>query len=313
MPTQQLTLFPSQPLDPSDITRRTTLSATLELFAAHLKREGKSEHTIKAFLGDMALLAEKYGGEATLGTFTTSVLNEFLHWMEAERGVPCSRKTYARRVTTLKVYFKWLHSLGALASDPARALIQRSGPAPLSDALTPRQIQDCVQTARRMRRGDEEDYRPEFIFRPLVETGIKKGETASLCLEDIDRSNPQRPVMLIRHKAHNVYKERRIEFSPELLALYDRYRLQYAPKKEVFTCTTRNLEYILTDIGTAAGIPFKLSFENLRWTMAVRDYRAGMDEEAIRDKLGLSRPSWYETSAKIRQLVEQQLREEGGL
>jgi len=313
MAEQQLTLFPSQPQTPDQMTRQTPLQSALPMFAAALRAEGKSDHTIKAFLADLALLGEHTGAETPIGSYTAGVLNEFLQWMEHGRGVPCSRKTYARRVTSLKVFFKWLHSLDVLANDPAKPLLQRSGPAPLSEALTPQQIDDCLATARLMRRGDDDDTRPEFIFRLLVETGIKKGETAALEHEHVDISNPQRPVLVIRHDVKNVYKERRIEFGQALLASYRAYRAQYQPPKKVFTCTTRNLEYILTDIGNAAGVPFKLSFENLRWTMGVRDWRAGMSEDAIREKLGLSRPSWHETGSKIRQLVERQLKEEGAL
>ncbi|MCA9913292.1 MAG: hypothetical protein KC496_08075 [Anaerolineae bacterium] len=57
-------------------------------------------------------------------------------------------------------------------------------------------------------------------------------------------------------------------------------------------------------------MPFKLSFEGMRWTMAVRDWRSGMEEETIREKMGLSATSWYETSNKIRRLVSKQLEEE---
>jgi site-specific recombinase XerD len=307
---KQLTLFPNQPTTPQDITKQTPLGATLDLFAQHLKKEGKSDHTIKAFIADLHLLGEKMDLQTPINEFKTPNLNDFLSWMEHQRGVPCSRKTYARRVTSLKVYFKWLHTLGAIALDPAKVVLQRSGPAPLSNVLSPQQIRECIDMAQRMKKSDDTDYRPELIFRLLVETGIKKNETANLKLEDIDRSNPQRPVLMIRHKSADIYKERRIEFSPELLLVLDLYVQQYNPRQEVFTCTTRNLEYIITDIGVAADIPYKLSFENLRWTMAVCDFRAGMEEEAIREKLGLSKPSWFETSHKIKQLTEQQIKDE---
>ena len=36
--------------------------------------------------------------------------------------------------------------------------------------------------------------------------------------------------------------------------------------------------------------------------MAVQDYRADIDEERIREKLGLSKVSWYETGDKIKRL-----------
>ncbi|MFQ3648106.1 MAG: tyrosine-type recombinase/integrase [Anaerolineae bacterium] len=310
MSDQQLTLFPTQPQQPQDMTRQTPLGASLELFADALRMEGKSEHTVKAFIADLMLLGEHTGLDTPLGVYTTEMLNDFLHWMEFERGVPCSRKTYARRVTSLKVFFKWLHTLEIVAVDPAKPVLQRSGPAPLSEALTPQQIEDCIHAARQMMRGDETDTRPEFIFRLLVETGIKKGETARLKRSDIDLSNRQRPVLIVRHDLKNVYKERRIEFGEALLRAYEAYLMQYQPSREIFTCTTRNLEYILTDIGVSAGIPFKLSFENLRWTMGVCDLRAGMSEDSIREKMGLSRPSWHETSSKIKQLLERHLKEE---
>ena len=75
------------------------------------------------------------------------------------------------------------------------------------------------------------------------------------------------------------------------------------------TCTARNLEYILSDLSTGADIPTKISFEVMRWTSAVRDARAGIDGESIREKLGLSRISWTETSRKIERLIEMQERQ----
>lgn len=310
MTEKQLPLFSTKPDKPEDITKKTPIADTLALFAQHLVREGKSEHTVKAFIGDMDLLAERTGGQTPVGQYTTGILNHFLHWMEFERGIPCSRKTYARRVTTLKVYFRWLYALSAIPYDPAKAVLQRSGPAPLSEALTPEQTQAAIDAARRMKKNEEMDYRPELLFQLLLQTGIKKSETARLKASDFDRSNPQRPTLFIRQKAKDVYKERRIEVEPEMMTLLDLYLAQYAPKAEIFTCTTRNLEYILTDIGEHAAIPFKLSFEVMRWTSAVRDWRAGVEEDIIREKLGLSRISWYETGQKIRRLVEQQINAE---
>lgn len=311
MAKKQLPLFPSQPATPDDITRHTPLDATLDHFQRFLTREGKSEHTLKAFLGDMELLAEFAGSDRVIGSFTTTVLNEYLDWMENERGVPCSRKTYARRVTTLKVYFKWLKSLSAIPHDPALAVLQRSGPAPLSNALSPAQIAAVLRAAQQHKRGDEHDTRPNVLFQLLLQTGLKKSETGKLLLTDIERSEAQ-PTIIIRHRNHNLYRERRIAVSAELVDLIDLYAQQYGISEQLFTCTTRNLEYILTDLGAAAGVPFKLSFEVLRWTMAARDWRSGMDEDAIREKLGLSQTSWYETSAKVRRIITRQIEEEQG-
>lgn len=301
---RQMPLFPSEVVSPDDLNRYTALKDTFNLFAQFLYKEGKSEHTVKAFTSDLQLLAEYTGKLTPIGRYSTRALNEFLHWMEFGRGVPCSRKTYARRVTTLKVYFKWLYGLGALSHDPAKAVLQRSGPAPLSNVLSEQQIKAVVLAAREFKRGQEIDLRPELLFRLILETGIKKSEAMRLIPSHFDSTNPRRPILLVKQPAKNVYKERKISLSTELIDLLDDYLVQYRPKETIFNCTARNLEYILSDIGTVAGIAFKISFEVLRWTCAVRDYRDDMDEDLIREKLGLSEASWSETGTKVRKLAE---------
>lgn len=311
---RQMPLFSANPQTPNDINKHSPFIVTFDLFFAHLQKEGKSEHTIKAFRSDLLLVAEHLGEDIPVGNFTTTMLNDFLHWLENGRGVPCSRKSYARRVTTLKVYFKWIHGIGAIIHDPAKAILQRSGPAPLSDVLSAQQIRDVIDFAQTMRKGDIQDYRPEMLFRLLVETGIKKSETMRLVPESIDRTNPNQPMLIVRNKVRNVFKERRIEVDKDWVKLFDLYRQQYPPKSAdkpgIITCTSRNLEYILTDIGEGAGVPFKLSFEVLRWTSAVRDYQNGVEDDIIREKLGLSKVSWHETGQKIRKLTER-LAEQG--
>ncbi len=301
---RQIPLFPNQPTTPQDLNIHTELRHTIALFQQHLLHEGKSPHTINAFTSDLQLLGENTGEDTAIGDYTTTLLNEFLEWLEHERGVPCSRKSYARRVTTLKVYFKWLHSIGAIPHDPAKVVLQRSGPAPLSFALTPEQIKACILAARGMTKGEEIDTRPEVLLRLILDSGIKKSEATALKPADIDRSDPQHPMMLIKHKTRNVFKERRIEMKVDWLALLDGYLRQYLPKETIFNCTARNLEYILSDIGEAADLPFKLSFEILRWTCAVRDTQEGKEETFVRDKLGLSPISWQETRAKIKRLID---------
>lgn len=305
---RQMPLF--QPTSVEDLNEHTQLRHTVSLFQDFLLKEGKSEHTVKAFTSDLQLLAEHSGDDTPVGDFTTESLNAFLHWLENGRGVPCSRKSYARRVTTLKVYFKWLHGLKVIALDPAKAVLQRSGPAPLARILSPDEVQEALSFASRLRRGEKPDVRPETLFRLLLNTGIKKGETVALKREHIDRASPEHPMLTIKHKVRNVYKERKIELDLAWLPLLDEYLAQYTPKHDlIFDCTARNLEYVLSDLSDGADLP-KISFEMMRWTCAVRDYRAGMEPDAIRDKLGLSDASWVETHGKIKRLVEQQLREE---
>ena len=61
----------------------------------------------------------------------------------------------------------------------------------------------------------------------------------------------------------------------------------------------------------AAGLDKSLlSFENLRWAAALADVRNGIDEDEIRQKMGLSKVTWRETMKKLEKLRQREIREE---
>ena len=69
--------------------------------------------------------------DRAIGAITTADLNRFFEWMEKEHDVPCSPKTLARRITSTKSLFRWLHQFGVLTIDPAEKVAQRSAISPL--------------------------------------------------------------------------------------------------------------------------------------------------------------------------------------
>ena len=313
---RQLPLF--APQGAAEINRHTPLSATLPLFRRHLRQEGKSDYTLRAFASDLRLLAEHTDEDLAVGDFTTQRLVDFLDWLEHGREVPCSRKSWARRVTALKVFFAWLRAINAIATDPAAAIAQRSGPAPLADVLDGDEVERALAAARLAGEGPRSDVRPALLLRLLLETGIKKGETVRLRREDFDRET-EPPMLTLRYRARaslrgqkpeqqarNPWRERRIPLSQELLLLLDSWLEQSASTGEsIFDCSARNLEYVLARLAGEAGLP-RLSFEMLRWTCALRDWQAGMPPETLRDKLGLSESSWQQTREKLEQLASLQ-------
>lgn len=298
---KQLPLFSSD--THHALTRHSTLAEALGPFQEHLRLEGKSTHTIEAFSSDLRLAIEFFGGDMVLNDFTTPKLERFMEWIEFGRGVPCSRKSYARRVTTLKVFFTFLRSEEILPDNPAAALLQRSGAAPLQPVLTESEIARLLAQTHALRTADEPDARPDLLLRLLLDTGIKKGECMALTSEHVDRTDPQAPVLVVRHRRRSdVYKERKIALDPDWLDVLDEYLAQYRPPDTIFDCTARNLEYILADVAEAAGVTTRVSFETLRWTCGVREYERGVDLDDLREKFGLSRISWRETSDKIQRL-----------
>lgn len=302
---EQLSLF-----DDGSLKANSKIEASIVPFLDFLRGEGKTENTIKSFRSDMNLVCEYLGKDRPLGSITTDDLNAFMQWLEFGRGIPCSKKSYARRVTTLKVLFKWLKDRKVVPTDPADKLIQRSGPAPLQPVLNEEEVQSLIASGHEMRRGRKPDTRPVLLVLLLLETGIKKSEAVRLERDHVEGVEGASPQLLITYKRQNVFKERRLAISLEWVQLLQEYLDQYKPKDNlIFDCTPRNLEYVLTDLQTYAGVETRVSFETLRWTSAVRDYMAGMDTETLREKMGLSEISWRETGQKIMKLASQ-LREE---
>ena len=286
------------------ISAESSLASAAGAYHDHMVRQGFSEHTIKAFAGDLRLLQKYFGPSMPISKIGIKNLNDFLTWLLHYRGVPCSPKSYARRVTTLKSFFGWLTSIKVLPHDPAAAIVPARAKAPLPQFLTDDQLEKLLDGAEQKLDGPKPDPRPYLLTHLILQTGIKKAECAGLALRDIDRSGKE-PTVLIRYNNPRMqHKERRLTFAKELLPVLDQYLEKYQPQEYLFECTPRNLEYVLADVSAAAGLPDQVSFEMLRWTSAVRDYRDGMDHEHLRKKLGLSKITWRETSEKLAKIAE---------
>ena len=295
----------------SKLTSDASLQAALGEFENHMRNEGFALNTRKAFASDVRLLGKYLGIGQPVGEIGTKNLNDFLDWLLHERGVPCSPKSYARRVTTIKVFFGWLHETGVINNDPSTAVIQRSVKSPLPTLPTSDELDRAETVTQAMRTGDvgkKADARPHMLLTLLLQTGIKKNEAMNIVPNHIDRSQAGKPMLFIRYANPRLrYKERKVELDPEWLDVFDEYMAQYTPADTVFTCTPRNLEYILRDVGDAANVKRGLlSFENLRWCSAIRDYKNGVEQDDIRQKLGLSKITWRDTKSKLEKLIEQE-------
>lgn len=313
---KQRDLFPEGTLPDTEIARKPPLSkdasiqAAIGVFETYMRDQGFSINTMKAFASDVRLLGGYLGVGQPVGEIGTKNLNDFLDWLLNGRGVPCSPKSYARRVTTLKVFFGWLHESGVLAHNPADAVIQRTVTSPLPTLPTEAELERATVVAQTVRAGADSkkpDARPYLLLTLLLQTGVKKSEAMAVVPNHIDRSNPDQPMLFIRYANPKLrYKERKLVLQPDWLAVLDDYLAQYDPPDTLFTCTARNLEYILHDIGEAAGLDAGLlSFENLRWVSALRDYTGGVEPDDIRQKLGLSKITWRETRSKLEKLAQQ--------
>jgi site-specific recombinase XerD len=309
MTVEQLPLFPGDPgqsvMRRADVTAHSSLSTATERFRDHMVQQEYAENTVKSFLGDLRLLKRFLKGDPPVGQISTRDLEGFLYWLQYERGTPCSPKSYARRLTTLKVFFGWLAGLGVLPADPAAPLVHKPVHTPLPTILYDDQVEEVQAVTRQLMTAEKPDPRPHLLVTLLLHTGIKKQECMAIKLSHIDTSHPDGPTVHIRYDRPRMqYKERRLRLPRDWARTLAAYRTAYEPQEFLFPCTARNLEYVLADVAKLAGLPDGLSFEMLRWTCAVRDYRARMDPDRLRRKLGLSEMSWRETEPKLVRLAE---------
>ncbi len=318
MPEQQLDLLPAgqpgrgsagektRPVAslPTDLGPDSSLAAAIGAFHGYMIRQGFSDNTVKAFQADLRLFTKYMVANRSIGAIGQAELEQFLTWMRADRGVPCSPKSYARRLTTLKVFFGWLAEVEAIPSDPAAPIIHEHPTTPLPEILYDDQINALLRTARDLLWAPKPDSRPYLLVTMVLQTGIKKSECMEAKLEHIDLSNPSAPVLYVRYEdPRRTLKERKLALGPNFTPAYRQYLREHEPKEYLFECTARNLEYVLADLAALAGIAGGVSFEQLRWTCAVRDYRNGMPPDRLRQKLGLSLISWRETLPKVQKLA----------
>jgi len=286
------------------ITSQTPLTPAINAWDIYLNDQGRSPYTVKAFLSDIRLMTQFFSPDRSLGAISTNDLNNFLKWMENDRGVPCSPKTLARRITSLKSFFRWLHQFGVILVDPAEKVVQKSVLSPLPEILNHFEQEAILLAADRYRRKAKPDARHYALLYLILTTGIKKSECLGIHLNHIDIDEQGGPLVFIRYASPaNRYKERKLSLAEDWIPAYQEYLTQYAPVDQLFPWSPRRLEYLLEDIGEDAGLTKHLSFDMCRWTYALNEYLRGVELDKIRQNLGVSKIQWREVHMKLRQLA----------
>jgi len=285
------------------ISPTTQIQPAIHGWEMYLNDQGKSPHTVKAFLADLRLMATYFSPDLALGKITTNDINSFLSWMENDRGVPCSPKTLSRRITSIKAFFRWLATGGVILVNPADKVVQKSVMSPTPTVLTPTEIDDLIGVAQKYFNAEKRDTRYYTLLQLLLCTGIKKGECLNLKEIHVDLENPINPILFVRYSnPQQRYKERKIPLPTDWVDAFNEYKLDFDIADRLFPWSPRRLEYLLEDLSDEAGIGKHLSFDMCRWTCALTDWKSGMEPDKIRQKLGISKVQWREVRMKLRRL-----------
>jgi integrase/recombinase XerC len=187
------------------------VQALLQEFDEYLAlQRGRSEHTRRAYLGDLRSLFEFTGGG--LETLTLARLRS---WLAAQAAAGAARTTLARRTSAVKTFTGWAQHRGLLPSDPAVRLQTPKAPRVLPAVLRPDQALDALDALNSgAQQGDPIALRDRLIVELLYATGIRVSELCGLDIDDIDTS---RRVLRVLGKGN---KERTVPFGePAAVAL----------------------------------------------------------------------------------------------
>ena len=163
-----------------------TWEPVLEAYAEHLRHErGRSEHTIRAYLGDLQRM-KKEVGEIGIDDPSKLTVTALRHWLATERA-HASDKTVARRVAAVRTFTAWAQRKRYMTDDPGALLASPKVSRTLPQVLKQDQAAKLLDLAAVAADDNSAEHiRDVAILELLYGTGIRVGECAGLDLTDVD-------------------------------------------------------------------------------------------------------------------------------
>jgi len=265
-----------------------TLAVHRDAFLRYLDRErNASPHTVRAYASDLAQfeshLALELGRPGRSDEVDHLMIRAFLARLHRD-GV--KKVSAARKLASLRTFFKYLCREGVLERNPARALLS-----PRLERKIPGHLEETEVAALVEVPGDAPAaLRGRAILELLYGTGIRCAELVGLDLPDIDREG--RTVRVLGKGS----KERIVPFGKTAGAALDRYlevRQRAAPRTAALfinarggRLTDRWIRRIVSERVRQVAIERRLSPHSLRHSFATHLLERGADLRAIQELLG---------------------------
>jgi integrase/recombinase XerC len=166
------------------------VEAILEEFDEYLALErGRSDHTRRAYLGDLRSLFDFVADRAPDAGVAGLTLPILRSWLAALAGTGAARTTLARRTSAVKTFTAWAVRQGLMASDPAARLQMPKARRTLPAVLRQDQALDAMSAAKSgAQQGDPLALRDLLIVELLYASGIRVSELCGLDIDDVDTS-----------------------------------------------------------------------------------------------------------------------------
>jgi len=271
------------------------ISRYLEAFLEMLIAErGAAGNTVAAYQRDLAdcaqaLAAGAPGTTAVLDHASTADLRRYLKSME-RRGL--GPRTVARRISALRMFYRFLHAEGLRADDPTSVLARPRATRSLPKILSEAEVSALLTAADR--HGGPEGARLKALVELCYATGLRVSELAGLPLAAVQR-DPQ--VLIVRGKGG---RERMVPLNDAaraavrayldqrgLLMGGDRNNPYLFPGRAGQPLSRQRVFQLFKDLAAAAGIePRRVSPHVLRHAFATHLLNNAADLRSVQKMLG---------------------------
>jgi site-specific recombinase XerC len=201
--------------------------------------------------------------------------------------------TVRRRLSSWRNLFAWLTENDITRSNPFESVQYGDD---LLDTDVPFLEADV---AAAVLEAAQHDPIAAFVVPLVFATGIKRAELLALTTADFHWH--QDPPIL--HVAGDSNSRRAVPLPEDLRAAFDAFidflPAPPPPDQPLVAYTGRAIEYRLSALQPDPAPPHPLTLSTLRWTRAVLDLRAGVPEERVRAKLGLTSQYWRAVRVRL--------------
>lgn len=160
----------------------------VDAFERHLRAErGRSEHTTRAYLGDVRSLLTFLAEDCGLTDLADLSLRDLRTWLASLADSGAARSTIARRSAAARTFLSWAARTGRIPSDPSLRLVAPKRQQHLPGVLKQSEAAALLDVAAVA--ADDQDplhLRDRAALELLYASGIRVGELTALDIDDVD-------------------------------------------------------------------------------------------------------------------------------
>ncbi|ODU01175.1 MAG: recombinase XerD [Planctomycetes bacterium SCN 63-9] len=265
------------------------MQSAVKRFLDHLASDRRaSSHTLRSYENDLNLLLEflreTRGDSVDPSEIDTSLMRRYSAWLS---GRNYASTTVARRLASLRTFFRYLRRLDGLAADPTAGLRNPKQPKRLPKLL---KVDEVIRLLDSIPTNEPLGIRDRALFECLYGGGLRVSEGIGLNLDDLDRDR-----MLVRVRGKGRY-ERLCPVGATAIHWLQEWMKFRNPKKNTEPAiflnrygsrlSIRSVGRLLVEHLSRAGIISSASPHTLRHSFATHLLDRGADLRSVQELLG---------------------------